>query len=89
MPGITQTPAHFHAVHFWQHQIQHDAVVVVGGGQAVGNLAVTGVIDGHVGAFQVAADGDGEILVIFDQQNVNAVGFAYCFCVHNVSSRPS
>ena len=52
-----------------QHQVEDDDVVVGGAGLVVGFLAVVGGVDGEAFFFQPLAQGPGEGLVVFDEQD--------------------
>ena len=82
---LAQAPTQVQAVHAGQHEVEHDHVVAVLGGQAQAARTVAGVVHAESAVFQVFTDHAGDAAVVFDQQNEAGLLFAR---LHGALRRP-
>jgi D-alanyl-D-alanine carboxypeptidase/D-alanyl-D-alanine-endopeptidase (penicillin-binding protein 4) len=66
---LAQLAAKIQTIHAGQHQVQHDHVVAVLGGQAQAGHAVRGIVEAVAAALEELADHLGDAAVVFDQQD--------------------
>ncbi|MNZ57429.1 hypothetical protein D3C78_754050 [compost metagenome] len=68
---VAQAPAEAVAVQAWQHHVEHQQVVVPGGGQVQAGQAVLRTVDAVTLERQVVGQIGQDVAIVFDQQNAH------------------